>query len=134
MPGVAFVTVTAAFSVKLTPESMAVIRAPFGMPVPLAPVMNMPTARPLVLAVNTTLGFVVLLVMQFEMVTAAPWIVLPTVSLLVSVQVMVVVPFSVQVALLLAKVSLSRVFQVVPPSGEICSVQPLPVLRSLFRA
>ncbi len=59
---------------------------------------------------------------------------LPTVSPLVLLQVTVVVAFSVQlIALLEAKLSLKRVFQVVPPSGEIWKVHPLLLNRSALR-
>ena len=127
--------VEAALSVKLTPGEIAVMRALFGMPAVFGPLMIMPTARLPVFTVDTV---VVAFVEQAAMENGMPWTEFPTVNLLTSdagVQVMVVVALSAQlVALLAAKFSASRVFQVVPPSGEIWNVHPLFENKSALRA
>ena len=104
------------------------------MPAVGGPFTNMPMASPAVFAVSTTVGLVVVLVVHPALCTAAPCTVIPTASPVVSEHPTVAVAFSVQAeSWPAAKFSLSRVFQVVPPSGEIWKVHPWFDTRSEVR-
>jgi hypothetical protein len=59
----------------------------------------MPMASPVVFAVSTTVGFVLVLVVQFAICTAAPCIVMPVVRPVVLEHPTVVLPFTVSLPL-----------------------------------